>query len=65
MRRERRLTVLMVTHQPDDARLAAGRTAWVEDGAIRRIGPTAALFADPGFAALRLYLGEPPPAPAA
>ena len=65
MRRERRMTVLMVTHQPDDARLAGGRTAWVEDGAIRRIGPTAALFADPGFAALRLYLGEPPPAPAA
>ena len=65
MRRERRMTVLMVTHQPEDARLAAGRTAWVEDGAIRRIGPTAALFADPGFAALRLYLGEPPPAPAA
>ena len=65
MRRERRMTVLMVTHQPDDARLAAGRTAWVEDGAIRRIGPTAALFADPGFSALRLYLGEPPPAPAA
>ena len=65
MRRERRLTVLMVTHQPEDARLAAGRTAWVEDGAVRRIGPTAALFADPGFAALRLYLGEPPSAPAA
>jgi thiamine transport system ATP-binding protein len=65
IRRERRMTVLMVTHQPEDARLAAGRTAWVEDGAIRRVGPTAALFADPGFAALRLYLGEPPPAPAA
>jgi thiamine transport system ATP-binding protein len=65
MRGERHMTVLMVSHQPDDARLAAGRTAWVEDGAIRRIGPTAALFADPGFAALRLYLGEPPPAPAA
>jgi thiamine transport system ATP-binding protein len=61
MRGERHLTVLMVSHQPEDARLAATRTAWVEDGAIRRIGPTAALFADPDFAALRLYLGEPPP----
>jgi thiamine transport system ATP-binding protein len=64
MRQERGLTILMVSHQPEDARLAAGRTAWVEGGAIRRIGPTAALFADPEFAALRGYLGELPPAAA-
>ena len=58
MRRERDLTVLMVTHQPDDARLAADRTAWVEEGTVRRIAPTPVLFADP---ALRAYLGELPP----
>ena len=58
MRRERELTVLMVTHQPEDARLAADRTAWVEEGVVRRVAATAVLFADP---ALRGYLGELPP----
>jgi thiamine transport system ATP-binding protein len=58
MRRERDLTVLMVTHQPEDARLAADRTAWVEEGVVRRVAPTAVLFGDP---ALRGYLGELPP----
>jgi len=49
-------TVLMVTHDPDDARHFAGLTGLVADGVANPPAPTAALFADPP-AALRTYLG--------
>lgn len=51
------MTVLMVTHQPDDARALAGHVAFVEEGRIRAFAPTAAMFspaAPPGF---RAYIG--------
>jgi thiamine transport system ATP-binding protein len=56
--RDRGFTVLFVSHQPDDARHAAGRTLFVEDGRILCDGPTAKLFAPPMPPALAAYLGE-------
>ena len=49
-------TVLMVTHDPQDAQRFAGLTGLVADGVAHSPAPTAALFADPP-AALRAYLG--------
>src|SRR5437016_13330507 len=44
---DRGFTVLFVSHQPDDARHAAGRTIFIEAGRILADGATAALFAAP------------------
>lgn len=49
-------TVLMVTHDPADARGFAGQTVLVAEGIAHRPRDTAALFADPPQA-LRDYLG--------
>lgn len=50
-------TVLMVTHDPADARVFADRTVLVADGVAHPPAATAALFADPP-PALRAYLGD-------
>ncbi|MFT5344696.1 MAG: thiamine transport system ATP-binding protein [Dinoroseobacter sp.] len=49
-------TVLMVTHDPDDAMRFADQTVFVADGIARAPVPTKALLADPPDA-LRAYLG--------
>ena len=49
-------TVILVTHHPDDAQLAANKTALVHEGKIAQSGPTEELFANPSEA-LRFYLG--------
>jgi len=49
-------TVLMVTHDPADARRFADQTILVADGIAHAPWPTAQLFADPP-PALRAYLG--------
>ena len=49
-------TVLMVTHDPEDALRFADQTVFVADGIARTPVPTKALFADPPDA-LRAYLG--------
>ncbi len=49
--------VLMVTHDPQDARRFAEQTVFVEGGTARAPQATDALFADPP-AALRSYLGS-------
>jgi thiamine transport system ATP-binding protein len=49
-------TVLMVTHDPADARRFADLTVLVADGVAAEPMPTAALFANPP-SALRDYLG--------
>ena len=54
--RDRGFTVLFVSHQPDDARHAAGRTIFIETGRILADGPTAVLFAAP-VGPLAAYLG--------
>lgn len=51
------LTVLIVTHDPEDARRIAQRTILVADGIAAPPVDTAALFADPP-PALRAYLGS-------
>jgi thiamine transport system ATP-binding protein len=50
-------TVLMVTHDPADARRVADHVAWVADGVVQMSRPTAAIFADPPVG-LRQYLGK-------
>lgn len=49
-------TVLMVTHDPADARRFASQTVLVADGQAEAPAPTASLFANPP-PALRAYLG--------
>jgi thiamine transport system ATP-binding protein len=52
------LTVLFVSHQPEDALYAATRTAFVHDGHILQVADTAALFDGAAIPELRAYLGE-------
>ena len=54
---ERRMTILMVTHHPDDARAIARRIAFVEAGRVAAVAPTQAMFAADGPAAFRAYIG--------
>lgn len=54
--REAGTTVLMVTHDPQDALRFAGLTILVADGRAETPAPTAVLFANPP-PALRAYLG--------
>lgn len=54
---ERGMTVVMVSHNPQDARRIAGRTAFVCDGRILAEGPTAALLDAREPAELRAFLG--------
>lgn len=49
-------TLLMVSHEPGDAKALADRVVLVSDGAVGRPVPTAEIFANPP-AALREYLG--------
>ncbi len=53
---ERGTTVLMVTHDPDDARRSAARIVLVADGRVHPPMATAEAFADPP-PALKSYLG--------
>jgi thiamine transport system ATP-binding protein len=54
--RSRGFTVMFVSHQPEDARHAAGRTLFIDSGRIQADGPTAKLFAAPA-GPLAAYLG--------
>ncbi len=53
---EKQLTVLMVTHQPEDAKYAASKIAFVQDGRITNVLPTRQFFADKAPAGIRAYL---------
>jgi thiamine transport system ATP-binding protein len=55
---DRRLTVLLVSHQPEDALYAATRTAFVHAGRVLQVGATRALLDGAVGAELRAYLGE-------
>lgn len=57
LRDERGLTVVMVSHQPEDARRIADTTAFVAAGRVLLKAPTATVLDDPP-AELRAYLGE-------
>lgn len=58
MQRARHLTVVMVTHQPEDAQYAASHTAYLENGRILALRPTAELFAAQDLPGLHAYLGD-------
>jgi thiamine transport system ATP-binding protein len=58
MHRERQMTVLMVTHHPEDARQAAGFTAFLDAGRVVAMDETGRLFADRDVAGLDAYLGR-------
>jgi thiamine transport system ATP-binding protein len=58
MQKARGLTVLMVTHQPEDAAYAASHTAYLENGRIVALRPTADLLGSTELPGLLAYLGE-------
>jgi thiamine transport system ATP-binding protein len=60
---ERGLTVVMVSHNPQDALRIAGQTAFVHDGRILVAGATRALLESRQPAELRRFLGPEPGSP--
>jgi len=56
---ERAMTVLLVTHQPEDARRIASRTAFVHAGHILAARPTHELLGATDIPELSAYLGMP------
>lgn len=56
IQKERKLTILMVTHQPEDAKYAASRIAFVQNGRIAHVLPTKQFFADSAPAEIGDYL---------
>ena len=57
LQKEMHLTVLMVTHQPEDARQIADQVIFVDGGTVRQPVPTMNFFAKQDEAVAR-YLGE-------
>lgn len=53
----RRLTIVMVTHHPDDARAKADRTAFLDEGRIAALGPTGEILSSRSDT-VAAYLGE-------
>ena len=58
IRRDHGMTVLMVTHDPDDAKRAASHTAFLDEGRIVAIEDTKKLFERQDLPRLKAYLGE-------
>ncbi|MFD2262510.1 thiamine ABC transporter ATP-binding protein [Lacibacterium aquatile] len=58
MRRTRGLTVLLVSHHPDEARLAADRTAFIDKGRVVAEDRTDLLLARIDLPGLTDYLGD-------
>lgn len=56
IQQERELTILMVTHQPEDAKYAASRIAFVQNGRIAHVLPTKQFFAASAPAEIGDYL---------
>ncbi len=54
----KRMTILMVTHHPEDARAIADRVAFHEDGRVAASGPAATFFSPLAPEAFRNYLGS-------
>ncbi|NNE22192.1 MAG: thiamine ABC transporter ATP-binding protein [Rhizobiales bacterium] len=55
--REGHMTVLMVSHDPQDARRAASHTVFLDEGGVVALDQTKALFARKDLAGLKAYLG--------
>lgn len=56
LQKERGLSILMVTHQPEDARYAATETAFLAGGRILAMGPTSNILDNPHLPQIRDYL---------
>lgn len=54
---EQRMTVLFVTHQPEDARRIAKNMVFVENGTVAATGPAEQFFSAGGPEAFRRYIG--------
>lgn len=55
---ENELSALLVSHQPRDALIASARTAFVCEGRIETVQPTAELLEQSPLPAVRAYLGS-------
>ncbi|QPC88512.1 thiamine ABC transporter ATP-binding protein [Mesorhizobium sp. NBSH29] len=55
--RQHSMTVLFVTHQPEDARRIAKNMIFLEDGHISAVGQASELFSNHGPEAFRRYIG--------
>jgi thiamine transport system ATP-binding protein len=60
LQKERNLTILLVTHEPADARAAASHTAFVHEGRILAKRRSEELFKSKDIPELRDYLGNIP-----
>lgn len=60
MQRERGMTVILVTHHPEDARRAAHRIVFLENGQVAAQGPAARFFSVDAPDAFRKYAGSRP-----
>jgi thiamine transport system ATP-binding protein len=58
VQRERGMTVLFVSHHPEDARRIADRIVFLEDGRISAAGATQSFLEGGGPAAFRRYIGN-------
>ena len=58
LQQDRRMTVLFVTHQPEDAERIATRIVFIEDGRVAATGTTADFFGASGPEAFRRYMGR-------
>jgi thiamine transport system ATP-binding protein len=57
LQRERGMTVVFVTHHPEDARRLSRRILFLEDGKVSASGETQKFFAEDGPPAFRRYIG--------
>ena len=55
---ERGMTVLFVTHQPEDAKRVADRMVFLEEGSVAASGPASDFFGEDAPEAFRRYLGR-------
>ena len=58
VQKDKQLTILMVSHQPEDARYAASHTAFVEQGRVLAVEPTEEFFRSRHLPEVRDYLGD-------
>ncbi|WP_318437254.1 thiamine ABC transporter ATP-binding protein [Photobacterium leiognathi] len=58
--REKNITVLMITHSPDDARKIADKCIFIDDGKIKTAGVTQTILDNPSIPELKKYLGLTP-----
>jgi thiamine transport system ATP-binding protein len=59
VQQERRMTTLLVTHHPEDARRASQKMVFLEDGRIAAAGETQSFFGSGSPEAFRRYIGLP------